>query len=488
MAVAAAVYILFPPAERSIVESYTIPETHRPAETYRYLRYKTKMDTLQPYLEALSDEKYEAVFLAMYPLESFAEEDFLNYRGVSVLKVEPVLDNYMELTGALEMLLSGEDLPERIYLGIDPVRLERHLAWEEDLDWQDTIEELLGERDEIRWEVLLSYPSWEEWQSVSDLERVQGIGSYGRAMEALVTPENVLTFYIGGQEWLICNQDNYAGEGVLNTSVTHTLTLEVFCDQRYMVTGDNRKDLLNELENTLDSWQYRLPDMGEWEQSTFVFLGDSIFGNYTDSTSVPGVVERFTGAKCINCGYGGICLSAGGWAGMSGMDVITNLCGGQAGDIPEGVAAYEGVQEFSRIEQGEGRLVFFLNYGINDYMQGLLVESGDKYDTATYAGAMRVSIEQLQAAYPGAEIVVITPGYITYWENGSLVANETGGILAEYAEAAIEVAQEYSLPYMDIYEQLEQCVREESLLHADGIHLNGKGRFNLALWICEKIK
>ena len=125
---------------------------------------------------------------------------------------------------------------------------------------------------------------------------------------------------------------------------------------------------------------------------------------------------------------------------MSGMDVITNLCGGQAGDIPEGVAAYEGVQEFSRIEQGEGRLVFFLNYGINDYMQGLLVESGDKYDTATYAGAMRVSIEQLQAAYPGAEIVVITPGYITYWENGSLVANETGGTLAEYAEAAIEVA------------------------------------------------
>lgn len=173
---------------------------------------------------------------------------------------------------------------------------------------------------------------------------------------------------------------------------------------------------------------------------------------------------------------------------MSGMDVITNLCSGQTGDIPEGVAAYEGVQEFSRIEQGEGRLIFFLNYGINDYMQGLLVESGDQYDTATYAGAMRVSIEQLQAAYPGAEIVVITPGYITYWENGSLVANETGGILAEYAEAAIEVAQEYSLPYMDIYEQLEQCVREESLLHADGIHLNGKGRFNLALWICEKIK
>lgn len=485
--VAVAVYILFPPTEHNIVESFEVSDTHRPEETYRYLRYKAKMEKLQPYLKAFGDEKYEAVFLSMYPLESFEENDFLDYRGVSVLKVELVLENSMELMGALDILLSGEELPERIYLGIDPVMLEQHLVWEEDLDWQDTIVELLGEQEEITWEVLLAYPSWEEWQSMSNLERVQGIESYGRAMDALVSLENVLTFYIGGQEWLICNQDNYVGEGLLNTNVTHALTREVFCDQRYMVTGDNRKGMLKELEDTLESWQYVLSNMREWEDSTFVFLGDSIFGNYTDSTSVSSVVERFTGAKCINCGYGGICLSAGGWVGMSGMDVITNLCSGQVGDISKGVAAYEGVQEFSQIKQEKGRLIFFLNYGINDYMQGHPVESEDKYDTLAYAGAMRVGIERLQTAYPGAEVVVLTPGYITYWDNGSLVVNETGGTLETYVEAAMEVAGEYGLPYMNIYDKLERCAQEEDLLYADGVHLNGKGRFNLGLWICEKI-
>ena len=172
---------------------------------------------------------------------------------------------------------------------------------------------------------------------------------------------------------------------------------------------------------------------------------------------------------------------------MSGVDVITNLCSGDVGDIPKETASYKGIQEFSLEEHGKERLLFFLNYGINDYLQGQLVENEDKYETASYAGAMRRGIERLQAAYPEAEIVVLTPSYITYGEKGSLTTGEIGGILKTYADAAVKVAQEYSLPYMNIYEKLEQCAEKENLLSADGIHLNESGRFRLGIWICEKL-
>ena len=484
--VAVVLYDLFPPAERRVTESFAAADAHRPAEAYRYLRYQDKMEAYQPYLEALAGGEYEAVFLSMYSLESFEEEDFRSYRGVPTLKIEPVFENSLELLEALKRLLSCDALPERIYLGIDPVKLERHLVWEEDLDWQGTIAAMVREHEEISWEVLLAYPSLAEWQQQPEAAQKQGVAGYERAMEALAPLENLLLFYIGGQEWLICNQDNYAGEGTLNASVTHTLMLNIFCDQYYAVTGDNRKDMLKELEETLDRWQHDPPFVKERTDDTLVFLGDSIFGNYKDSASVPGVVANFTGAKCINCGYGGICLSVGN-GGVAGVEVIANLCDGQTGDIPEGVAAYSGIQDFAQSGSGGGRLMFLLNYGINDYIQGHPVESEDKYAVTTYMGAMRTGIEQLQAIYPGAEIVVLTPGYITYRDNGTQVDGESGGVLAEYMEAAVKAAQEYGLPYMNIYEELETCAAEDNLLEKDGIHLNEKGRFYLGMLICGKL-
>lgn len=305
-------------------------------------------------------------------------------------------------------------------------------------------------------------------------------------MEALAPLENLMLFYIGGQEWLICNQDNYAKEGTLNASVTHTLMLNVFCDKNYRVTGDNRKDMLEELAETLDHWQHDPPYVRERTDGTLVFLGDSIFGNYTDSASVPGVVAYFTGAKCINCGYGGISLSTGGW-NMAGVDVIGNLCNGQTGDIPEGVAAYNGIQEFGRAVAGDGRQVFLLNYGINDYLLGNAVKAEDKYAVTSYTGALRTGIERLRASYPGAEIMVLTPGYITYQHNGTQCSSEYGGVLAEYVEAAMEVAREYGLPYINLYEEMQVYGEKEDILTADGIHLNERGRFRLGMLICGKI-
>lgn len=487
-ALTAVMYPQFPRLEQTMAEAGTAEAAHRPALAWRNLRYHAKLNSCIPYLECLENGGNEAVFLSMFSLESFEEEDFLNYRGVSILKMEPVLDNSLELLGILELLLSGNALPERIYLGIDPIKLERHLSWEEDLDWKGTIAALICEHEEIQWEILLSYPSLAEWQQLPDAGRQQGIAAYGRAMDALYTQENQHLFYIGGQEWLICNQNNYAGEGMLNPSVTKTVMLRVFCDQRYMVTQDNCGMMLGELSETLDYWQHAPDCTGSLAGDTLVFLGDSVFGNYTDSASIPGVVENFTGAKCINCGYGGVCL-AGESGNAAGVNIIEDLCNGRTGNIPEEIAAYSGIQELIRSGAGSGRLVFLLNYGINDYLVGHPMESEDKYARTTYSGAMRTAIEQLQTSYPGAEIVIVTPGYITFYDCGTYIASETGSSMKEYVEAATGIAREYGLAYMDIYEVLEKYIQEEDadVLLGDGVHPNERGRFLLGLLIGEKI-
>ena len=176
---------------------------------------------------------------------------------------------------------------------------------------------------------------------------------------------------------------------------------------------------------------------------------------------------------------------------MAGVNIIEDLCNGRTGNIPEEMAAYSGIQELIRSGAGSGQLVFLINYGINDYMVGHPIESADKYARTTYSGAMRTAIEQLQTSYPGAEIVIVTPGYITFYDCGTYIASESGGPMKEYVEAATGIAREYGLAYIDIYQVLEKYTREEEVevdvLLGDGIHPNERGRFLLGLLIGEKI-
>ncbi|MDE7224672.1 MAG: SGNH/GDSL hydrolase family protein [Acetatifactor sp.] len=485
-AVAATVYILFPPTERTVTESYILSDTHRPMEIYRYLRCQAKLEACLPYLADLEDGEYQAAFLGTYPLEYYEGEEFGIYRGINTLKLDPAADNIMELSGMLEQLTACDAPLERIYLGIDPVRLERHLSWEKDLDWEKSIAALIQEYEEIQWEVLLAYPSLAEWQKLPEEEREQAMAGYERAMEALLPVENLMLFYAGGQEWLICNQDNYEREGTLNSSVSHNMLLKIFCDQNYLVTEENREDMLEELEETLENWQEKPPEVKGHEEYTLVFLGDSVIGNYTDSLSVPGVVANFTGARVINCGYGGLCMSLG-ESGSAGVKVAEDLIANRPEELPEGIPARGGIQEFHSSPVANDRLVFFLNYGINDYMLGRPLESEDAYDVTTYKGAMRTALEQLMAAYPGAQIVVMTPTFINYYGYGTQTMSDVGGVMTDYVEAAVAVAGEYALPYMNNYEDMEVDAENEKELLADGVHPNEKGRFRMGLLICRKL-
>ena len=485
-AVALVIYTLFPPSEHGMAEAIEVTDTYRPAETYRYLRYQAKMEAFGSYLDDLEEGDYQMLFLGMYSLENYPEEDFEIYMGINARKLDPVPDNTMELMGALELLLSGDFMPQRIYLGLDPAKLAQHLAWEEEPKWRETFAALTRKYEEVQWEILLSYPSLKEWQELPEEERAQTLTGYEQAMEALVQLDNVQLSYFGGKEWLICNQDNYSGKGALNAGVSHLLLLQVI-NQTYQVTEENQSTALEELEETLERWQGDPLYVKERPEYTLVFLGDSIIGNYTGSLSVPGVVQNFTDARAVNCGYGGLSMSRG-EEEMDGVKLVSSLISGQVDAIPNDVSAYEGILKLRENAPDNERLVFFLNFGINDYIAGYAVEAADAYDVTTYKGAMRTAIEQLQQAYPGAQIVIMTPTFINRFEQGTQRMSDVGGIMTDYVEAAVTVAEEYSLPCMNNYRDLDINVeKEQEMLVADHVHLNENGRYRLGLLICQKL-
>lgn len=88
-----------------------------------------------------------------------------------------------------------------------------------------------------------------------------------------------------------------------------------------------------------------------------VFFGDSVFGNYQDFASIPGVIGALTKASVHNRAIGG-----------SSATQLT----------PDDKSFPSAVQRFLSEDtaeiSGEKKLCFVINYGLNDYFTGYTVE------------------------------------------------------------------------------------------------------------------
>lgn len=449
--------------------------------------YNSKMDICYQEVQHLKQENYQAVFLSMYPLDTYAEEDFVTYRGLKTLKSQLVLENKVEWLGVLtEVLENSADL-DTIYLGIDPGKLEGNLAQFEKEEWAKQNFLFLTEYPQIHFEVLLSYPSMESWLAMTEQEVQETLVKYKEAEQYLSSLENTVVFYPGCEEWLICNSSNYKEKGVLQEDVAKNLMLETFCDDNFQVESQNAGEKTNQLEKLIDDWRENPPVILEKTDSIFVFLGDSIIGNYEGSLSVPGVVGNFTKAKVINCGYGGICASKGEDVLVSMNDVVDSLIDKNADNLPEGIPAHNGVLEFAQSNLEEYKVVFFFYYGVNDYINGHPIESENRYDEYTYLGAMRSAIEKLKKAYSQAELVIMTPIFLAGFSNGTEKMGKGKQVLIDYVDAALLVAQEYGVYSINHYTDMKINAQNQQLYLTDGCHPNQKGRFEMGLLICNKL-
>jgi lysophospholipase L1-like esterase len=222
---------------------------------------------------------------------------------------------------------------------------------------------------------------------------------------------------------------------------------------------------------------------------TIVCFGDSIIGNYAYGDNIPYQIEKHTGAKVYNVGFGGCrmelvnndpqhtnyfsmvgivdALESEDWTNQeayaSSIDAL----------VAKRLAVLEAI-DFSEVD------IVTIEYGTNEY--GYTQDDpNNPLNTYTYGGAIRYSIEKLLSLYPQLKICFFTPIFRYFPDDSedsdTHVHPSMGGKLTDNVATMKSVATEYKLPCIDMYYTCGINLQNWTYyLNADGLHPNSYGR------------
>lgn len=248
---------------------------------------------------------------------------------------------------------------------------------------------------------------------------------------------------------------------------------------------------------------------GEAERQAvqLVTFGDSVFGEIRDETAIPTQISERLGMSCFNAAFGGtrmaradrehrldyakdsLCmvgLMKSLWADDFGVQ--------QTARIRESNTEYfeETVDGLANIDFSKAELVL-IQHGLNDYYSGTAISNeANPYDEYTFAGALRTSLSILVEKYPDIRIVIVTPTYTWYVQDG-LTCEELDmgyGVMEDYVTAELAVAEEFGIEVIDLYHDFLPHEKWEDweLYTRDGLHPNEAGRALIAERIAEELR
>lgn len=413
----------------------------------------------------LRSSEYNCVFLSMFPIDTFQEEDFAYYRADTVLKLTYVIPNYAVLKQCLKEVRASENEVTVLYLGIDPKKVNA-----------SQILELQSLFPGVQFEIIPACRPLTQW--LADRHLDDTFDAYRRLTEQLVSREKIRVYSFFAQEWLIADNANYASDMLFNENVAHRLYLYADAAHNCNFTPENVAPLFGEFQNLLADARvngYAFPDLSQWE---IVFLGDSVIGNYSDHHSIPELVAAFSGARTYNLGWGG--SKAGGEDLSSGLSVLNAFLEKDLAAMPPETQTYAGIKKYLEESPSKnGRTLFVLHYGLNEYFQGIPLDGKDRLDANTYCGSLRLLIETLQSARPDASILLIAPNAVISYQNGTMNLSEEGAPLASYVDAVQRMAEEYGLPLQDDYHNVIRPDDARRFLDGE-VHPNEYGRYLIA--------
>ena len=218
-------------------------------------------------------------------------------------------------------------------------------------------------------------------------------------------------------------------------------------------------------------------------KADIVFLGDSIFGNVRDETSIPGMTADALGMSFYNGGLGGTMCSPY----QSGLnndrkssafslfylsEAIRNnefsFPLSAAPSVSDGDLEYfDGVvKELSKLDYANSKMII-IEHGLNDFMSGVSAD--------VYYESMLCSVENLLKIKSADSIYILSPVY-------------GKGDPGEYVKAGKKVADITGVHFIDMYNK--GIVTKDNLDSStiDGIHLSKSAREEYAYILSEEIK
>ena len=410
---------------------------------------------------------------------------FFGYDPVSIHEPIPsirMMQYYVTLTlGSCE----DEDFPLNLIFGIDPYKAFRQSCENREL-FQSNLEfiaDLANEHPESSFNIVLPTDSAYKWNSLSGNELSDARISYILLVRFFDAITNVSVFYFPVEEWVLYSDsirtggpDSPVREGIYD----HLLALSLAdTGSSFRLTKENVNETMDEVIAASSEYEDVLSSYPDLSGKRAYFLGDSIFGNFRDESSVSSFFRDMTGAVTYNLGQGGMCavnLANRGEALGSAFDHLTGNLDRTAFD--NAFSSYYSYGDFGLAAaslsgtKGEDS-IFFVEYGLNDYFSGRSVEE--------YRNALRRIVGELKASYPESRIIVLSPGYIAMYENGETHLSEISGSLQEYRDAARETAEETGAEFLSQTESFGFTQEEtRTYLLPDLVHYNETGRYQMA--------
>lgn len=424
----------------------------------------------------IASEVYDSVFLSTYPVPGLENEDFIHYLGTNTLVASYSIPSKKVLEDYVARIAQSGNVIGKIYLGVRP-----------DLISSEDVMALSAAYPGVVFDIFLSYPSLDYWCRLSDTDCHELLYAYGDFITDLILEERIRLYSLGSSEWLIANPHNYESDFSVQPSIARKVLLLPYTGQDYLLTADNAAAFLDNLTLLVTGERSTPSVYPDYSDRAVVFFGDSVIGNYTDSTSIPGVVSGLTGATVYNCGYGG--NSAALWSDIpiSLPGIVRALADGDVSSVPTDAQAYAGIGAYLESPPTGKALSFVISYGLNDYFLGLPLSGPDPYDITTYTGAIRTAVDTLQSNFPEAQIILMTPTFCTYFNNGTEKQSEAGGVLTDYVDAVLSLGEELSVTVMDNYRELGINIQNSSEYLGDGCHPKESGCYLIGNKIIEAL-
>lgn len=414
----------------------------------------------------IDSEKYDSVFLSMYPIDTYEEEVFSYFLALNVLKTTRLIPDSSELSDYMKRIAKSGNLISTVYLGIRP-----------DLITPEELQKILTRYPSVSFEVILAYPDASYWAGLSQQEYEKMLESYRAYLERLPSMEQGGYYFWSTTEWLVDNPGNYLDSWLVNADIATRILLNSDLDHGYNITPENAAALYRTLSAKTAAYRDSPDIYPDLSDRAVIFFGDSVIGNYTDSTSIPGVVAGLTGAAVYNCGYGGGTASQPPDGGISLYDIVNGFLTGRPEVLPENHSARQQLQAYIENPPLDKKHIFVISYGINDYYSEFPVKSGDPFDPGTYAGALRKSVSALQKAFPDAQIILCTPNFTGRYEGGMVPHGPDGNIFPDYVDAVIKIAEEFHVDVLDNYNDLPIRLDNVDLYLDDLVHPGNGTRF-----------
>ena len=228
--------------------------------------------------------------------------------------------------------------------------------------------------------------------------------------------------------------------------------------------------------------------LGE-DKLNIVFLGDSIIDNHRDETGIAYLTGVACNANVYNMAIAGTSATIEygekegneDWTSRGLIGMTKAIKGDIPTDIFAGTRAAEIMNnkevDFSKVDY------YVIEYGMNDFLRGINPgDENDPYDMHTYAGALRIAIDNLKQVAPDATIVLCSPSYAQFFgKDGAFLGDANMmsngyGTISDFKGACEYVAGEKGTLFMDAYQTLGIDSTNADEYLEDGIHMTQKGR------------